>query len=304
MMFPQHILAEPFARLPAAFHFRGEPNDWVRATRPGQRLHSFLEGPSFDGEGALWLVDVPHGRIFRVTPDGEWAIVLEYDGEPHGLAFASDGRLLIADYRRGLLRYDPAGSGTETLCDRVNTEAFRGLADLAVAANGDIWMTDPGRSSLSDPTGRLFCLRNGAREAELMLANLPYPNSVAIGPDGSTVLVSVTRANAIWRLRTDAPTSGRPMAGTFIQLSGGLGPDGLAVDGMGRIAVAQAQAGRAYLFNALGDPVARIDVPDGLWTTAVRFAPDGRSLFIVEAQTGSIYRAEMPSQANEVSCPS
>ena len=29
-----------------------------------------LEGPSFDRAGHLWIVDIPHGRVFRVTPDG------------------------------------------------------------------------------------------------------------------------------------------------------------------------------------------------------------------------------------------
>lgn len=39
------IEAELYGRLPEALHWRGEPNDWVRMTRPGMRLHSFLEGP-------------------------------------------------------------------------------------------------------------------------------------------------------------------------------------------------------------------------------------------------------------------
>jgi gluconolactonase len=60
------ISAEVFATLPASLHYRGEPNEWVRVTRPGQKLHSFLEGPAFDADGNLWCVDVPYGRIFRI----------------------------------------------------------------------------------------------------------------------------------------------------------------------------------------------------------------------------------------------
>jgi gluconolactonase len=261
-------------------------------TRPGQRLHSFLEGPCFDANGALWLADVPYGRLFRVVDD-QWTLAHQYDGEPHGLVAASDGSLLIADYRRGLLRFDTASGAIETLCERVNTEPFRGLADVAIAPNGDVWMTDPGRSSLSDPTGRLYRMRPGAASPELVLANLPYPNSVALTPDGTHVCVSVTRANAVWRLLADAPDPGWPMVGTYLQLSGGLGPDGLAIDSRGRLALAQAQAGRAWLFDALGDPIARIRVPEGRWTTAVRFTPDETALVIVEAETGTLYRADI-----------
>jgi gluconolactonase len=290
---PIDIEAELFARLPPALHYAGEPTDWVRTTRPGLRLHSFLEGPCFDAAGDLWLVDVPYGRLFRVSPAGDWSLAHQYDGEPHGLAPMAGG-FAIADYRRGLLAFDPAGGAIRVLCDRINTESFRGLGDIKAAPSGDLWFTDPGRSSLSDPTGRLFRLRAGETKPELVLANVPYPNGIAFSPDGALVYLAATRSNAVWRLLADAPDPVHPMVGAFLTLSGGLGPDGLATDAGGRLAVAQAQAGRAYLFNPLGDLLARIVTPGGRWTTSVAFGPDGR-LYIVEAETGSIFRTD-PAQ--------
>lgn len=281
-----------FARLPEALHHRGELTEWVRVTRPGQRLHSFLEGPCFDAQGHLWLVDVPYGRIFRVGPDGGWTVAHAYDGEPHGLARLADGAFAVTDYRRGVLRLDSGGAMTP-LVTGVNSENFRGLGDIAAGPDGSLWFADPGRSSLSDPTGRLFRLRPGAAAAEPVLVNIPYPNGIALSPDGRFVHVAATRANAVWRLLADAPDPLLPMAGVFLNLSGGLGPDGLAIDRHGRIAVAQAQAGRAYLFDALGDPLATIRLPEGRWTTSVAFAPDGDALFIIEAETASLYRADL-----------
>lgn len=281
-----------FARLPEALHHRGEPTEWVRVTRPGQRLHSFLEGPCFDAQGHLWLVDVPYGRIFRVGPDGGWTVAHAYDGEPHGLARLADGAFAVTDYRRGVLRLDRGGAMTP-LVTGVNSENFRGLGDIAAGPDGSLWFADPGRSSLSDPTGRLFRLRPGAAAAEPALVNIPYPNGIALSPDGRFVHVAATRANAVWRLLADAPDPLLPMTGVFLNLSGGLGPDGLAIDRHGRIAVAQAQAGRVYLFDALGDPLATIRLPEGRWTTSVAFAPDGDALFIIEAETASLYRADL-----------
>lgn len=285
------IEAELFARLPTAFHYKGEPTEWVRVTRPGQRLHSFLESPCFDKEGRLWLVDVPYGRIFRIERDGNWTLAYSYDGEPHAIRPLGERQYLVADYRRGLLKYHDGDGVLDPVCTSINSEPFRGLSDLFIAANGDAWFTDPGRTSLSDPTGRLFRYRAGTGRLDLVLANVPYPNGVALSPDGRFVYLAATRANAVWRLLADAPDPVFPMAGIFIQLSGGLGPDGLAVDRQGRIAVAQGQAGRAYLFNALGDPLAVIHTPGGLWTTACAFGDDDRALYIVEAQTGAVYRA-------------
>ena len=295
---PLDLRAELFTTLPEALHYRGEPTAWVRTTRPGQRLHSFLEAPCFDGDGQLWLVDVPYGRLFRVSPDGEWTVAYQYEGEPHGLARLPDGRFAMTDHRHGLLALDAAAGRHQVICDRVNTEAFRGLSDITATPNGDLWFTDPGRSSLSDPTGRLFRLRQGqvrepGAKPELVLANLPYPNGVAVSPDGMFVYIAVTRANAVWRLLADAPDPVYPMVGAYLHLSGGLGPDGMAVDGDGRLAVAQSQIGRAWVYDRYGDALCRVHVPGGTWTTAVAFSPDGRWLIIVEAQRGALYRVDL-----------
>lgn len=284
------LIAEAFARLPEALHYKGEPTAWMRVTRPGQVLHSFLEGPCFDAEGQLWLVDVPCGRLFKVDGSGQMSLGFEYDGEPHGLGLMPDGRFAMTDYRRGLLAFDPRQQTVTTLCEQINTEAFRGLSDLTVATNGDVWFSDSGRSSLSNPYGRVFRLKAGAKEADLVLDGLSYPNGLALSPDGSLVYLAVTRANAVWRFLADWPDPGAPMCGIHLQLSGGLGPDGLAMHPQGYLATAHAQSGRVWVHNRLGDLIARIDTPDGLWTTAVTWSPSGDSLFIVEAQSGSIYR--------------
>jgi gluconolactonase len=101
------------------------------------------------------------------------------------------------------------------------------------------------------------------------------------------VYLAATRANAVWRLLADAPD--QSMVGIWVQLSGGLGPDGLAVNADGFVAVAHGQAGRAW-FLIHGDP-ARVRTPEGSWTTAVAWHPGGAPR-VVEAQTGSIYIAD------------
>jgi gluconolactonase len=284
---PRQIEAERFASLPARFHWTGEPNAWVEMTRPGQRLHSFLEGPCFDPAGRMLVVDIPYGRIFSVDANGEWSLVLSYDGEPHAIRRFQDG-YVVADHRHGLMLLD-ANFVTRNVQSMATDLPFAGLSDLGIDHSGAIWFTDPGRSSLSAPTGRLH-RRAPDGAIETMLNHLPYPNGVAISADGAFVYLALTRANAVWRLSTSVRTQ-PPMAGLFLQLSGGLGPDGLAVDAHGRIAVAQAQAGRAYIFNAVGDCLAEIRT-HGRWTTATAFGSDGL-LYIIEAEEGTIWRADL-----------
>jgi gluconolactonase len=287
------IDAQIFATLPSTLHYAGEPNDWVRVTRPGARLHSFLEGPVFDADGALWCVDVPYGRIFRIDVDGGWTVAHAGEGQPHGLARLDDKAFAVADYRLGLMRFDVQRSQMTSICEGVNAERFRGLGDITRAPNGDLWFTDPGRSSLSDPTGRVYRLRNDGKSPELVLANVPYPNGIGLSPDGKLVYLAATRANAVWRFLADAPDPVYPMVGTWVHLSGGLGPDGIAVHPNGCVAVAQGQAGRVHVFDAMGDMVARVRTPGGSWTTSVAWFPDRRRLAIVDAQHAAIHVADL-----------
>ena len=49
------------------------------------------------------------------------------------------------------------------------------------------------------------------------------------------------------------------------------------------------------MFDSLGDPIAEVRLPEGLWTTSVTFHPDDQSkLYIVDAQTGTVFVANIP----------
>ena len=95
---PAEITAEVFTRLPDSM--RRDPNDsyWTRVQHRGHGCGCFLEGPSFDREGNLYTTDIAYGRVFKVTPDGTFHLVAEYDGEPNGLKIHKDGRAFIAEY--------------------------------------------------------------------------------------------------------------------------------------------------------------------------------------------------------------
>ena len=100
---PELIETRVFAELPEKFRVKGRRTSWTENRLHGAELHSFLEGPSFDRNGDLYCTDIPYGRIFRITPDGEFHLVTEYDGEPNGLKIHKDGRLFVTDQRRGIL---------------------------------------------------------------------------------------------------------------------------------------------------------------------------------------------------------
>src|SRR6478672_13890294 len=86
---PRVIQARVLTRLPDSFR-KKRRNAWADANKPGHEIDSFLEGPTFDRAGNLYVTDIPFGRIFRISRQGNWELVIEYDGEPNGLALHAD----------------------------------------------------------------------------------------------------------------------------------------------------------------------------------------------------------------------
>lgn len=288
---PPELRAEVFATLPDAFRLRGQWSRWARVQGSLQPMDSFLEGPAFGPDGSLYVVDIPWGRIFRISPTGEFELFCEYDGEPNGLKFHRDGRMFVADFRRGLMAIDPRTRRVETVLSAAQA-GFKGLNDLHFASNGDLYFTDQGLTGLHDPTGRVWRLRADGR-LDLLLDNVPSPNGLALNATQNVLYVNVTRGNCIWRVPMDA--EGRPFkVGLFVQLSGGSGgPDGLAVDGrQGNLAVAHIGLGTVWLLSPTGEPLLRIRSPAGLATTNVAY--QGHLLYITESETGTVLRVELP----------
>src|SRR6202789_4441457 len=122
---PRLIETKLFSAMPEAFRRKGERTEWADANRPGQPTDCFIEGPSFDAAGNLYIVDIPFGRIFRIAPDGDWALVIEYEGWPNGLKIHPDGRVLVADYRHGLMALDVKAGRMHKLLTARNSESFK-----------------------------------------------------------------------------------------------------------------------------------------------------------------------------------
>lgn len=287
---PPAVQAEVFTRLPDALRVRDNP-----IVRSGVVRDSLLEGPSFDAAGHLWCVDMVYGRIFRIDPEGRFELVAKYDGNPNGLKFHADGRIFIADHRHGLLTLDAKSGRVETVLDGHGGEAFRGLNDLHFSSAGDLYFTDQGASGLEGPAGRVFCLRADGR-LDLLLENAPSPNGIVLSADEKALHVAMTRGNTIWSIPLALVEHGRARrVGAFVQLSGGTGPDGLAMSEEGHLLVAHVGMGVVWVFDPLGVPVLRIDAPSGRGTTNLAFGGEDRqTLYITESASATILRVELP----------
>src|SRR4029077_9959616 len=203
-----------------------------------------------------------------------------------------DGRIFIADHKQGLMMLDPASGKVEVYLDRPRRERFKGLNDLVFARNGDLYFTDQGEADLRDPTGRLFRLRaNGT--LDLLLSNVPSPNGLVLTPNEDILYLAVTRGNAVWRVPLN-PDGSIGRVGIFIQLSGGTGPDGMAMDSEGNLAVCHVGMGSVWLFSRLGRPLYEMPSCTGHTTTHAAYGgPHGKNLYITQSETGTILQSRL-----------
>ncbi|MCK7616173.1 SMP-30/gluconolactonase/LRE family protein [Roseibium sediminicola] len=294
---PPQEQARLFAKLPEEFCLKGRSSAWLFGKR-NKDIGSFLEGPVLEADGSLLVADIPFGRIFRLTMDRKFHCIAEYEGEPNGLALDRNGRLWIADHRKGLLSFNRDTGKIRTELGRLRRQGFMGLNDVQFHSNGTLFFTDQGQTGMHDASGKLYARRPDGR-VELLVDTIPSPNGMALSPDERTLYVAVTRANQVWRvpLHEDGSTT---KVNIFLQLSGGYtGPDGLATDEAGNVYVCHCGMGCVWVFDEMGWPKRRIDVPDGLDVTAACFGgPDMKTLFILESSRGAVYTVDCPAAGN------
>lgn len=155
-------------------------------------------------------------------------------------------------------------------------------------------------TGLHDPSGRVFRLRENG-QIDCILDNVPSPNGLVMNKDETMLYLAVTRGNCVWRvpLREDG---GVAKVGLYLQLSGGWGgPDGLALDASGGLAVAHVGMGSVWIFDDRGEPRYRVRSCADNHTTNIAYGgPDGQTIFITESGSGSILKAHVETGGRQM----
>src|SRR3954452_6954052 len=289
---PLLIETTVFSAMPDRFRRKGRGSSWADANRLGMPTDCFIEGPSFDADGCLYIVDIPFGRIFRITPDGELSLIVEYEGWPNGLKIHPDGRVLVADYMRGIMQLDAGSGRMQPVLTARNSESFKGCNDLHIARNGDIYFTDQGQTGLHDPTGRVYRLSPDGK-LDCLIDTGISPNGLVLDPNETVLFVAMTRDNAVWRLplMRDGSVS---KVGRFCSTFGSSGPDGMTMDRASRLFVGHASLGHVFVFAPNGELIARIkSCAGGACTNVAIGGKDHDRLYITESASGTVLVADI-----------
>jgi gluconolactonase len=280
------IPSEVFAEVPQRLRKSATPPERLAAGKSATPAGCFLEGPAFDRAGNLYVVDLAFGRVFKVSPQGEFDVAVEYDGEPNGLAIHKDGRIFIADHKQGILYLKDRK--IVPVVSRYHQQRFKGVNDLTFDPQGNLYFTDQGVTDLADPTG---CVYRYTADGRLdQLANcIPSPNGIVF--DKNLLYVAATRANAVWRLPFARDGTVVRM-GVYLQLSGGRGPDGLAADESDGLAVAHPDMGAVWIFSHRGEVLYRVQSCASDMVTNLAY--QGNTIYITDSGSGCILSAQVP----------
>lgn len=206
----------------------------------GHGPESIIRGP--DDRLYTGLKD---GRIVRFRPDGSgMELYADTGGRPNGMAFDSDGNLLVSDSFRGLVSIGPDRE-VVVLADRAEDGPFVFPDGLDIAEDGTVWFTDatarfPDGAFHYDvlegrATGRLLTYDPSTGRVRTRAADLRFPNGVSLGPDDAFLLVNETLGYRTLRYWIRGPKAGR--IEPFVESYPGM-PDDVRFDGDGLFWVA------------------------------------------------------------------
>ncbi|MDH6284737.1 SMP-30/gluconolactonase/LRE family protein [Prescottella agglutinans] len=174
------------------------------------------EDVAVDDDGRV-ITGGDDGRIWRFDADGRATELAHTGGRPLGVEVLADGRFLVCDSRRGVLRVDETGR-VEVLADAALGRPLLLCDNSAVGRDGVVYFTDSSsRFTLEDHrldllehsgTGRLLRFDPRTGEMDLLADGLQFANGVGLSSDESYVIVAETGSYRIQRVELTGPRAG------------------------------------------------------------------------------------------------
>jgi gluconolactonase len=200
------LLADQGNRAIALLDLRTKAKRFVARRFGGKKFNS-PNDLAVGADGSIWFTDPPYGLnglnasplkeqpvngVYRITPDGQVALVEAGLSFPNGIAFSPNGRTLYVSNsdpaRAVILAFDVSPGGAvsrrRVFADMtaLSAKGMPGLPDgIAVDQGGNLWATGPGGVHILAPDGRAL---------GLISTGGPVSNCTFGGADGRTLFMT------------------------------------------------------------------------------------------------------------------
>lgn len=241
--------------------------------------------------GKLWFSDMQAYEVMTVDLEGRTEMVVGVPGQPSGLGWLPDGRLLVVSMTdRRLLRLD--SEGLVEVADLSNLASFH-CNDMVVDQQGRAYVGHFGYNMLGGEGFKMadIILVMPDGHARVVADEMAFPNGTVITTDGRTLIVGETFAARLtaFDIEPDGSLGGRRI---WAQLSGhlvgtkpeGVFPDGICLDAEGAVWVASPTSGEVLRVREGGEVTHRIEVSNQAFACMLG-GSERHTLFIMTAET-------------------
>ncbi len=239
-------------------------------------------------DGRLWYSDFFDHAVFSVSPDGERRVEVAFDGEPAGLGWLPDGRLLFnSRLDRVIFRREPDGTLVEH--GDLRPWATWHANDMVVAANGQAYSGNFGfdLDGLSDGTVDASAIAPASLirvdpdgTTHEAADGLQFPNGAVITDDGATLIIAESFGGQLSAFDRDA---GGTLADRRVWATlKGVAPDGICLCADGSVWVANALAAECVRVAEGGEVLERVTTSRNCYACMLG-DDDRRTLYLVTA---------------------
>jgi sugar lactone lactonase YvrE len=292
------------ARVPA------EPGLFVsEQLTPTGEYSKAIEGPAVDKAGTLFVVGFKEKAtsgqerrtIGKVSPGAKKSVLfarLPEGSAASGIRFDDIGRMYVTDYKQHkVFVFEPG----QTTASEYVRKTFDQPNDLAVAADGTLYASDPKRSQLTGRVWRIARGSDGKGRAEVLSSSrqMGVTNGIDLSPDGKILYVSESTTNQVWAYTFDGGklvSTGRPLQ--EFKNAGRAELDGLRTDADGRIFVAFNGKGTVAMLAPDGTLLREIQLKGKSPSNLAFGGPDGKTVFVTQVDGGYIesFRTDRPGR--------
>lgn len=261
------------------------------------RLDLLLEGIAFPEaprwrDGSLWFSDFYTHRVLRTGLAGSVETVAEVPGQPSGLGWLPDGRLLVVSMTDCAVYRQEADGRMAMHADLSGLATFH-CNDMVVDAQGRAYIGHFGfdLQARAPFKAASLVLVTPEGQARTVAEDLHFPNGTVITPDGRTLIVGESYAARLtaFDIAADGALSRRRI---WAQLKGAT-PDGICLDEEGAIWVASPISHEVLRVYAGGEVDLRIPT-EGQAVACMLGGPARRTLFVL---TGKVLTSPEQSRA-------
>jgi gluconolactonase len=254
----------------------------------------FTEGPLWHPDGFFYFVDVRASKLYRMVLGKQPELVRETQGG-NGTTFDLQGRLITCEGDGRRVTRTEADGTVVTLLDRFEGKRLNRPNDVICASTGALMFTDPSyRVPLGERELDAAVYRIAPDGGVSMVAEVEYPNGLALSPDERTLYVANTRwtkyIHAIELDSTGAMVRRRIFADMSSDGTNGV-PDGMKVDAAGRVFCTG--TGGVWVFEPDGTQIGIIETPEVCANIAFG-GPDLRTLLLTASTSVYTLRVRTP----------